>query len=451
MNFQKRVKTFFMSALCATGIVSAAVAQDTLPVQPYNITVGVGSTVSEVRFNWFSGSPATPLVQLAKTSDVRKDHFPARSDYRGVALSVSATEGVRNNPANVEKATGEYAAKVTVGDLTAGTSYSYRVGDGKNWSNIHTFKTGKDNRAGFAVFGDPQLGASGDLEHDRAGWAKTLEAVMKNHPGTDFLLSLGDEVNDYDSLAKQQSEYTVFINPDSSKDYIQSHELAVLEGNHDHQMGRYYSFHYNLPNVSALGQTANNNSLNNDGDYWFTYGPVLFLMLEGNSFYDTAAPAQFMEKAIAANKGAKWTVAAFHQSPYSEANHAAANKPDDDVLFIRQNWPKLMDTYHVDVVFNGHDHYYTRTWQMFGGAPVDTIKTNAVTNPKGTVYITLDSGTGSKYYQYNTGSDHSFRAAGWQNNKPMYAFVTVTNSRFAITTYETDTGSVIDTYAIDKK
>ncbi len=243
----------------------------------------------------------------------------------------------------------------------------------------------------------------------------------------------------------------MFLNPDSDRNYMQEYQLAAFEGNHDHQMGRYFSFHYNLPNVSELGQTSNNNSLNNDGDYWFTYGPALFMILEGNNFYDTAAHSQFIEKALSANKGVKWTIVAFHQAPYSEANHAAANKPDDDVMFMRQNWTKMMDTYHIDVVMNGHDHYYTRTWQMYSGMPVDTVKTDTVTNPKGTVYITLDSGTGSKYYKYNTSADHSFSAVGWQNNQPTYSYITMTGSQFKITTYETDTGSIIDTYTINKK
>jgi len=158
-----------------------------------------------------------------------------------------------------------------------------------------------------------------------------------------------------------------------------------------------------------------------------------------------------MKDAIAANKTTKWKIVAFHQAPYSEANHATGNAPDDDVLFMRQNWTKLMDSCNIDVVLNGHDHYYTRTFQMLGGMPVDTTKTDTVTNPKGTVYITLDSGTGSKYYKYNTGSDHSFSAAGWQNNEPTYSYVTATNSQLRITTCEADTNTVIDTYTINKK
>jgi len=459
MKMVKKVLFIVLSTaglLCAVNAQNAPVAQP-VPVihtqvsaQPYNITVGVGSNISEARFNWISGSSASPVVQLAEAKKVKNDTFPKDAFYTGISVPAIATEGVQDNPNNAETATGECACKVTIGNLAPATVYSYRVGDGTTWSSVYTFKTGNTSSISFAVFGDPQMGASGDLEHDRAGWTNTLSSVLKNHPDVNFLFSLGDQVNDYDSLAKQQSEYKTFMNPDPAHNYLQEHQLAVLEGNHDHQMGKYYSFHYNLPNVSDLGQTSNNKILNNDGDYWFTYGSALFIILEGNNFYDTAAHEQAMKDAIAANKNAKWKIVAFHQAPYSEANHATGNTPDDDVLFMRQNWTKLMDTYHADVVLNGHDHYYTRTLQMYGGMPVDTTKTSTVTNPKGTVYITLDSGTGSKYYKYNTGSDHSFSAAGWQNNEPTYSYATVTNSQFKITTYETDTNAVIDTYTINQ-
>ena len=117
---------------------------------------------------------------------------------------------------------------------------------------------------------------------------------------------------------------------------------------------------------------------------------------------------------------------------------------------MRKNWTKLMDKYGIDVVLNGHDHYYTRSFQMSGGSPVNTVKTNAVTNPKGTVYFTLDSGSGSKYYKYNTTKDHSFSAFGWQNNVPTYTYAKVTDNTFSLTTYATNSDKAIDTYTITK-
>jgi hypothetical protein len=61
-----------------------------------------------------------------------------------------------------------------------------------------------------------------------------------------------------------------------------------VEGNHDFAMGELYGFHYAQPNVSA----ANGAVYCNDGDYWFCYGNVLFMMLNSNS--ESVAPPRHL-------------------------------------------------------------------------------------------------------------------------------------------------------------
>ncbi|QNK40327.1 purple acid phosphatase family protein [Caproicibacter fermentans] len=462
---QKAVKTI-AAAFCALTVMGAALgipAQAASASAPYNITIGIGSTETEVRFCWQSGNSAAGQLQIAKTSDMKNNSFPADSTKQAAVAKMTATEGVLNNPKNTDQSIGsfqdesgaalsdEYSDKVTVGGLVPNTSYTYRVGDGTTWSKTYTFQT-KSAKDGFsfAAFGDPQMGASGNLANDQAGWANTLKKVYSKYPSLNFLFSMGDQVNNYDHLYTQQKEYNAFFNPDSSADYLQAHILAAYSGNHDFQMGKYYSFHYNQPNLSTLGQTKTNNVDDNNGDYWFRYGNTLFLVLEGNNFYDVSAHDAFLKQAIDANKDAKWKVVSFHQAPYSEANHDGATSADDDTMFMRKNWTKLMDKYQIDIVLNGHDHYYTRTYQMYGGSAVSTVKKGQVTNPKGTVYLTLDSGSGSKYYKYNATADHSFSAVGWQNNEPTYTYAKVTGDTFTLTTYKTSSDTPIDTYTITK-
>ncbi|QAT48635.1 metallophosphoesterase family protein [Caproiciproducens sp. NJN-50] len=469
MPTNKKTIRAMAAALCSLAVLCGTVAQGTAAHaaeaggSPYNITVGVGSSDSETRFCWISGSSAAGELQIAKTGDVKGGSFPANAAKQASTKLVTATEGVLDNPGNTDHPvssftdaggaalTDEYSSQVTVGSLAPDTSYSYRVGDGTTWSPVYTFQT-KSTAKGFsfAAFGDPQVGASGNLANDQAGWANTLNKVYSKFPNVNFLFSMGDQVNDYDHLYTQQQEYKAFFNPESSVNYLQTHLLAAYSGNHDFQMGRYYSFHYNQPNLSTLGQTQTNNVPDNNGDYWFRYGSTLFMVLEGNNFYDVSAHDAFMKQAISANQNAKWKIVSFHQAPYSEANHDGATSSDDDVMFMRNNWTKLMDKYAVDVVLNGHDHYYTRSFQMYGGSPVNTVKTNKVTNPKGTVYFTLDSGSGSKYYKYNTTADHSFSAFGWQNNVPTYTYVSVTDGAISLSTYATSSDTPIDTYTITK-
>lgn len=457
------------AALCAVAVIGTGVVSSSATVNaastgtPYNITAGVGSSEKEVRFAWSSDSSAAGQLQIAKSSDVKNGAFPADATKQAESEKKTATEGVLNNPSNSDHPissfqnadgtalTDEYANKVTVSGLAANTSYTYRVGGGTAWSKNYTFKTpASAGGFDFVAFGDPQLGASGNLENDITGWSNTLKKVNSRYANSNFLFSLGDQVNNYDRVYTQQKEYNAFFNPDPAEDYLQTHLLAAFSGNHDFQMGKYYSFHYNQPNLSTLGQTKTNQVDDRNGDYWFRYGNTLFAVLEGNNFYDVSAHDAFLNQAVNANKDAKWKVVAFHQAPYSEANHDGASTADDDVMFMRKNWTKLMDKYDVDIVLNGHDHYYTRSFQMYGGAAVDTVKTSQVTNPKGTVYFTLDSGSGSKYYKYNTTADHSFSALGWQNNVPTYSYAKVTDNAFTLTTYAVNSDTPIDTYTISK-
>lgn len=498
----------------------------------YNINVGVGSDPTQLGFNWFTQSQGETQIKIAPTSTMTGKTFPASAitqtatqtavtatesinqdvtllaDIEGVAAVSNYQDNVFNGKVPAAFQTGEYANKATVTGLTANAKYSYSVSDGKgNWSPIYTVSTLAADSVSFAAFGDPQIGAFDDskgtaksdstgghknVTDDKTGWSNMLKLVTQNK-NLNFLFSMGDQVNDYNYLIQpsnaadgQWNQYNYFFNPDDTNNYLQDLPLAAFSGNHDHQMGEYYGYHYNQPNRSSLGSTC----YGNDGDYWFTAGPTLFLVLNANN-YGTADHDQFMDQAIKANPKVKWKVAVWHQSAYSEANHNTSNEIDDPVLTIRNTWPKLMDKYGVDVVLQGHDHYYTRTAQMLGGNVINpttgdpeilkdntdsipgTKNTNAtygtksypasVVNPKGTVYFTLDSGTGSKYYNVNNGtndsiggsSDHSFSVVGWQGYVPTYSYVTFNANTFTIKTYSTtdytiNKQSLIDSYTITK-
>ena len=62
----------------------------------------------------------------------------------------------------------------------------------------------------------------------------------------------------------------------------------------------------------------------------------------------------------------------------------------------------VLETYGVDVVFNGHDHIYERSFPIYNGQVVDTHP-NEYINPKGTIYIVTGGGGKSLY---ETGSDY---------------------------------------------
>ena len=135
-----------------------------------------------------------------------------------------------------------------------------------------------------------------------------------------------------------------------------------------------------------------------------------------------------------------------------------------------------MDKYDIDVVLQGHDHTYSRTYQLQSDGQahdkfaktentanyakenncyeiVDTTKGGTVVNPKGTVYLEANSATGSKFYNLIT-AKQDFISERSQTWTPSYSVVNVTDDSFEVTTYDADTGKVLDgssSYKIVKK
>ena len=100
---------------------------------------------------------------------------------------------------------------------------------------------------------------------------------------------------------------------------LKSLPVATTVGNHDADNAN-YTYHFNTPNSSDLGSNGVVG-----GDYYFTYGNTLFMMLNTQDT-NAAEHKQFMEQAIAANPNCTWRVVTLHQDIYGSAEHS--NEPE---------------------------------------------------------------------------------------------------------------------------
>jgi hypothetical protein len=255
------------------------------------------------------------------------------------------------------------------------------------------------------------------------------------------MLSLGDQVNDYSDRAKQDAEYLTYFSPKQ----LRSLPGATVDGNHDFAMGEYYGYHYNLPNLSSQYGV----SYGNDGDYWFRYGNALFLMLNSNT-ESVYTHDLFIRDAVAKNPGTTWRIACFHHAIYSEADHVN----DPDIIDRRASYVPVLERYKIDIVLMGHDHAYTRTFQMLGGKPQKTQvqdTSGTVINPTGILYLTFNSGSGSKFYDWkNSSAPEAYSAARWQGKVPSFGHISISGGVFTFTEYRADDMSVIDSYSMIK-
>ena len=442
---KRKVGDCRLSALAPMVLLAAAVAAVAAPDAWLNITPG--GSASQLCFSWATASASTPKVQIVKASG------SDTATFAGVCLP--AFYGA----AGADSA-GWFQNKVTVDGLAPSACYAYRVGDGATWSDFHSVHT-RDNAAfRFIAVGDPQLGAATSgplepldqaknaLEYHAAGWRNTLAAAARTVPDAAFLVSLGDQIDNTTSLPAANAQYDAYFRPPQ----LRGLPVAAIDGNHDYGLGSYYGFHYNLPHQSRSGATT----CGNDGDYWFAYGPALFMVINSNAA-GAAAHDVFIGQALAADPRARWRIVMLHHSIYSNGNHATK----DDILSRRNAYVPVFDKYHIDVVLAGHDHMYTRSFQMLGDMAVSAKADSIVAvNPKGTLYMTLNSGSGSKYYQLNPDFVVNGRPVYpyytqrfWQRNEPTFSRVAVTADAFSIVTFAVPGDNriaPIDSYTIVK-
>lgn len=449
-----------------------------------DIVINPGSDQSEVAITWFANQDAVSAAVV---------------DGKSYKASGNLTDD--------DGGYWTYTALIT--GLEAG-SHSYYVHTGDEVSQTYSFDVkplGEDNEFTVAYFGDPQIG-SGDsvwdkqglnkntqakVDQDKVDFKKVLDRAEKADPH--FYLSMGDNVE----IATYEGEYDAFLNDE----FYRNHIFVSIEGNHETYIGedetnpnnKVFKDHFYLPNESADGRIVRGNNLGGvdefPGDYWYSFGDTLFLNINSNE-EDNSKHESFVENAIkeaVEKRGSNYSfiVASFHHSPYSTATHSA----DDDIIQRRKDLVRVFNNNNVDIVLNGHDHIYTRSKQLLAGEDVmafeDAIGTSLdnpsidldennfskthgikindngeiitdgialdynkreVTDPKGTVFLTMSTSAGSKYYN-PIGEDNWYVARSLDDRSQLFSILTFSKHRFNIRTMDVD-GNVVDDYTINK-
>lgn len=400
------------------------------------VSLSVGSTPTELNLNWFSTDSTNGQIQFAKKADMTGNEFP------------EAKAKTVNAKINKAQADGYYANKATMSDLEENTAYVYRVGNNGHWSDTYTTTTKSKGDFSFLFAGDPQLGSSGDLASDKDGWKKTLDLVNTNPLFKDvhFIQNAGDHVE----AGKNESQYDAYLS-NYQGSVVYSTPFANAVGNHDYA-GTAYNDHFNLPNVSNLGNSGQGNA---QGDYYYIYNNALMLVLNSNN-RSTAEHEEFIKNTLAKtkdNQDIKWKIVVFHHSIYSSASHAS----DNDILARRDTLAPMFSQNGIDLVLMGHDHVYTRSMLMDGTTALkdESFDQNGnpiheVTDPKGITYITANSASGSKYYEFTSNLSGDYIAVKNQEHTPNITKLDVKDNQLKIVTYRTSDLSVVDDFTINK-
>ena len=440
------------------------------------VSLTPGADETELNFAWYSqdnGSAATPVVHFGTNRNSLRAYTGTAGD-----VDTSLTGGVAY-----------HYNHVTVTGLAPNTTYYYTVEKNGVQTEVETYQTRSFDTVKMLYVGDPQIGASKGqpqgsetlaaesgvantaARNDAFGWNRTLEAALAQDPDVSFIISAGDQVNKT-GQAKEE-EYAGYLSPD----VLASLPVATTIGNHD-SLNPDYMYHFNNPNATENGATQAG------GDYYYSYGNGLFIVLNTNN-YNVAEHEQTIREAIASDPDAAWRIVTIHQDIYG----SGLDHSDTDGMILRTQLTPIFDEYDIDVVLQGHDHTYSRSKLLYGdgqthgayefqlnddGSDYDwdhaydinagtqiplypedaagqallddfqadnrcyTIETtvgNTVVNPNGTLYMTANSASGSKYYELIS-AQQDYIAERSQNWLPSWSVITLSADAFSIDTYQ---------------
>ncbi|WP_199565285.1 purple acid phosphatase family protein [Spongiactinospora rosea] len=291
------------------------------------------------------------------------------------AGAVTKVQAQASTPVNTTLGYASTYHTVEFTGLKPATRYTYRVGDGTNWSEWHDFTTaaGKFEPFSFIYYGDAQ-------NYIDSAVPRVFRNAFADRPQAKMIVNAGDLINSANSEEEWGQWYKAAGFIDS-----QINNLSI-PGNHEYSGGLssfwrpQFPYPDNGPGNPELKQTV----------YYIDYQGVRFIGLDSNHQGNAAlmaAQTAWLEKVLKDNPN-KWTVVTFHHPVYSTTG--TRNNPQ-----VRDQWGPLLEKYGVDLVLQGHDHSYGR------GNLVSARKSITVHN--GVAYVV--SVSGGKMYALNNGEN----------------------------------------------
>ncbi len=281
------------------------------------------------------------------------------------------------------KSVAHYVCSVILKDLKPGTEYAYRVGDHRDESPWYVFKTAKDEALNYSIvyLGDPQWGYETYLP-------RLYDKALKTAPDAAFWYVAGDMV-DYPYENWQWDAYfkggkTIFATYPHIM-AVGNHEYLWAYRDHRSELPETICPHFNHPEngPEGLEETC----------YYLDYRGVRYVVLNGNERWEDQA--RWLEDILKDNENT-WTIVGIHQGFYPCGW-------ERDYPRMRELFIPLFEKYGVNMVLQGHDHSYTRTFPLKEGKIVKKPS-------QGVNYVI--SVAGAKMYPFKSKFDHLYAKKG---------------------------------------
>ena len=277
---------------------------------------------------------------------------------------------------------------VTFSDLTPGTRYAYRVGDGTNWSEWFHYSTAtkKVSSFSFVYFGDAQNAV-------RSMWSRVIREAQRDAPKAAFMLHAGDLVN----RGNSDGEWGEWFGAGAWLNAMMP-SLAI-PGNHEQVRTSLLSDQRRLTDHWRPAFTFPENGPPGleETCYTLTYHNLRIIALNSNEKQDVQA--HWLENVLEQNTS-EWVVCTFHHPIFSTGK--GRDNPE-----LRSLWKPIFDKYKVDLVLQGHDHTYGRT-----GLKVPHILDTAETDEEPPLSEEENVATGKQAYDVETGTLYVVSVSG---------------------------------------
>lgn len=333
---------------------------------PYGVLLSwAGDPSTSMTAAWRDSVKAEQSMQVVAETQYDKTGFTGAAEFAAVCKDVSLDSS------------GAWGYEATAAGLRPSTVYAYRVGSEGSWSAVRTFTTADptSQTLTFAYLGDVQTVSDSAAEF--ALWGKLAEAMYRRNPELAFAVMGGDIVESGISLAqfdlfRENAESVFSCVPLLST--IGNHESNFIGGKPELFLDL-FAFPQNGPEGFA------------EEFYSFDVANCHVLVLNSWIFSGeqnlTQADYDRVNnwiKADLAGSTADWQIVVTHIPTY--AVHS-----DNTATAVKANWAPIFEQYGVDLVFEGHQHVYRRSYPIYEGK---------VDYENGVTYIMGVSG--SKFY-----------------------------------------------------
>jgi phosphodiesterase/alkaline phosphatase D-like protein len=391
------------------------------------VALGTNGEPDHITLTWASDSRTTQTITW-RTDVATKTGQVQYSEAADSKLSVHNTRSVAAQVEELATNLGNMNIhSVTLTGLKPGIRYSYQIGDGSTWSAPHTFTTAppRDQGFKFLIFGDSQSVNYGT-------WGTTLHQAYQANLDAAFLTNVGDLVD----MGQDYSQWNLWFS--AAQGVIDTIPVMPVIGNHEayapgghFSMPTFYTAQFKLPSngpESIKGQV-----------YSFDYGDVHFSVLDSQEGEERQfVPEMLMMQKVWLEKdlqstNKKWKVVLLHRPLYN--NRISGNDSN-----IRMAFLPIIDKYHVDVVFTGHEHVYAHTYPLNNDRVVDSPA-------KGTVYVAVGRSGSKTYKNMSTKELNEFLYNPL--DEPNYLTAQVQGDILTVSAFK-QSGVLIDTWIINK-